>query len=73
MKDKNNKCIAILIGLLIVLVIDLVMGVYHISNYEAQKAAGNERWRQVEQRIVDMEKQVHTFKIKLNQLEETNR
>lgn len=65
MKDKNNKCIAVLIALLIILVIDLGIGIHHISNYSAQKEAGNARWRQVEQRIIQIENKVRDLEIKI--------
>lgn len=65
MKDKNNKCIAILIALLVILVIDLGTGIYHISNYNNQKEAGNARWRQVEQRIVQIENKVNELQMKI--------
>lgn len=57
MKDIK-KVIGILIVLLIVLVIEMIVSIYHIGNYDAQKASGNARWNQVEQRIVNIEERI---------------
>lgn len=62
MKDKLGKSIAIFIALLIVLVINLIVNISHLANYEAQKASGNARWQQVEERLVEMEDKIENLK-----------
>lgn len=64
MKDIK-KVIGILIVLLIVLVIEMIVSIYHIGNYDAQKASGNARWNQVEQRIVNIEERIKIVENKL--------
>lgn len=61
---NNNKVIAVLILLLVVLVIDLTMSIYHITNYNAQKESGNARWQQVEQRIISLEDKIKILELK---------
>lgn len=61
---NNNKVIAVLILLLVVLVIDLTISIYHITNYNAQKESGNARWQQVEQRIISLEDRIKILELK---------
>lgn len=61
---NNNKIIAVLILLLVVLVIDLTISIYHITNYNAQKESGNARWQQVEQRIISLEDRIKILELK---------
>lgn len=63
MKD-TKKVIGILIVLLVVLTIEMIISIYHIGNYDAQKVSGNARWNQVEQRIVNIEERIKTVENK---------
>lgn len=65
MKD-TRKVLAVLLTLLVLLMIEVGVNIYHLTNYEGQKQAGNERWKQIEQRIVTVENKVHELEIKLN-------
>ena len=58
MKDKNSKIIALLIAILIISILNIGYTLLHIINYSTQKEAGNERWRQVEERIIEIEEKV---------------
>lgn len=55
---NTSKVIAVLLALLIVLIIDLAINIYHFANYNSQKQAGNARWGEVEQRIITIEQRM---------------
>ena len=60
MNDKSTRrAIMVLIALLIAVVIDITMNVVHVMNYDSQKSAGNMRWQQVEERIIEIEQKVN--------------
>lgn len=58
MEDKNSKIIALLIAILIISILNIGYTLFHIINYNTQKEAGNERWRQVKERIIEIEEKV---------------
>lgn len=62
--NDTKKIIGVLIALLVILVIEMIVSIYHIGNYGAQKASGNARWQQVEQRIVNIEDKVREIENK---------
>ena len=64
MKD-TKKIIAVLIALLILLAVDLSINIYHLINYGSQKASGNARWQQVEERIITVENKVKELEKKI--------
>ena len=64
MEDKNSKIIALLIAILIISILNIGYTLYHISNYNAQKEAGNARWKQVEERIVRIEDKIYKMEEK---------
>ena len=41
-----------------IIAVSIIVSIYHIGNYDAQKASGNARWQQVEQRIINIEDKV---------------
>lgn len=60
MNIKNNeKTIGLLIAILVVLVINIGYNVWHLYSYNIQKQAGNDRWLQVEKRILEIENKVN--------------
>lgn len=63
MEKKDKVVIAGLILVLIFIIINIVSTLSTMSDYEARKESGNERWKQVENRILQTEE-------KVNQLEE---
>ena len=58
MKDDAAKVIIILMTMLIVVVIDLTVNIMHLASYEERKEAGNARWEQVEDRILEVERRI---------------
>ena len=60
--DKNDKIIVIgLIIVLIFIIVNIVSTINTMSDYEARKESGNERWKQVEERILHIEKKVNSL------------
>lgn len=57
--EKRDK--VMVIGLVIILIfifINIISSIYTMSDYEARKESGNERWFQVENRILQTEEKV---------------
>lgn len=63
MEKKDKVVVAGLVLVLIFIIINIFSTVNTMSDYEARKESGNERWKQVENRILQTEE-------KVNQLEE---
>lgn len=62
--DKSSKFIIILtIVIMILLIGNLIISIRHISQFNSIKNSGNDRWFQVEERIL-------TYEHKVDQLEE---
>mgnify|MGYP001625361303 CR=1 FL=1 len=60
MKDKKDKIIIIgLIFVLIVLGFNIISSISQTLDYEKRKDSGNDRWLQVENRIIQSEKRVN--------------
>lgn len=55
MKDRR---LIIFILLLVILTVDFIMTLYDKIDYEKRKESGNERWRQVETIINDIDERV---------------
>ena len=62
----DKKVITILVSILIILAINFIMMVNELIDYEKRKENGNNRWLQVENRIMRTEE-------KINLLEEERR
>ena len=59
MKDKKDKIvIGIAIIVLIILIFNLLQSIYQMIDYESRKELGNDRWLQVENRILQTEEKV---------------
>lgn len=54
-KNKNILYPLFLIGLLVVLSFNFIVAVYEYIDYPKRVKAGNERWKQVEKRIEELE------------------
>lgn len=64
MKDLEKKDKAVVVGLIIVLlfiIINIFSTVHTMDDYEARKESGNERWLQVENRILQTEDKVNNL------------
>lgn len=55
---KKDRRIIILILLLVILTVDFMITLYDKIDYEKRKESGNERWRQVETIINDIDERV---------------
>lgn len=69
-KHKDKFVIAVSITLLIFLAINIAFTMYYMVDYESRKDSGNERWRQVEERIITIENKVENVEEELNILKE---
>lgn len=65
-KSKNYKpnkvCIFGLILVLIFLLFNMAYSVYEFVDYQSRIQSGNDRWLQVEERIVNIESQVNSLR-----------
>lgn len=64
----NKKDRVIIIGLVLVLVIlafNIIETVVQGIDYEKRKSSGNDRWLQVENRILQTEEKINTFEEEL--------
>ncbi len=58
--DKKDKImVSGLVVILIFIFINIFSSLYTMYDYEARKESGNERWRQVEERILKTEEKVN--------------
>ena len=58
MERKDKIIVAGLILALIVIIINIFSTVHTMSDYEQRKESGNDRWKQVENRILETEEKV---------------
>ena len=59
MESKHEKNIVILlIALLVISFFNIGFTAYHMGNYDKQKESGNDRWHQVEERIIEVEERM---------------
>ena len=64
--NRKDKIIIIgLIFVLIVLAFNIIETIVQTVDYENRKDSGNERWLQVENRIVQIEEKINTLEEKL--------
>lgn len=59
MERKDKIVVAGLILVLIFIIINIFSTLNTMSDYEARKESGNERWKQVENRILQTEEKVN--------------
>lgn len=59
MESRESKNVIILLfALLVISLFNIGFTLYHVGNYDKQKAAGNSRWEQVEKRIIEVEERM---------------
>lgn len=64
--DRKDKVIILgLIFVLVVLAFNIIETIVQTVDYENRKDSGNERWLQVENRIVQIEEKINTLEEKL--------
>lgn len=62
-KYKPDKIFVVgLIIVLIILFINIIYSVYEFFDYQSRVQSGNDRWLQVEERIIKIEKEVDSLK-----------
>ncbi len=61
MEKKDKVVVAGLILVLLFIIINIFSTVHTMDDYEARKESGNERWKQVENRILQTEEKVNTL------------
>ena len=61
MEKKDKIIVAGLIFVLLFIIINIFSTVHTMDDYEARKESGNERWKQVENRILQTEEKVNTL------------
>ena len=61
MNKKDKIVIGIAIVILIILLFNLGQTIYQLSDYEKRKESGNDRWLQVENRILQTEEKVNNL------------
>lgn len=64
-KKRYIKIFVIMIVAIIILIIDIVHSICQEIDYEARKTSGNERWLQVENRIIRTEEKINAIEEKL--------
>ena len=67
-KYKDRFIVIVAITLLIFLALNIAFTIYYMVDYESRKDSGNERWRQIEERIVTIENKVNNVYEDLNNL-----
>ncbi len=70
MERKDKVVVAGLILVLVFIIINIFSTINTMSDYEARKESGNERWKQVENRILQTEEKVETLE---KEIEKWNR
>lgn len=61
MEKKDKVIVAGLILVLIFIIVNIFSTIHTMDDYEARKESGNERWKQVENRILQTEEKVNTL------------
>lgn len=59
MEKKDKVMIIVLISILIILLFNIISTIYNTFDYEKRKESGNDRWLQVENRILQTEEKVN--------------
>lgn len=61
MEKKDKVIVTGLILVLIFIIVNIFSTIHTMDDYEARKESGNERWKQVEERIHEIETKVDNF------------
>ena len=62
MERKEKRIVAVCIIVLVFLILNFLTAIETFIGYNKSKASGNERWKQVEERIVLIENDVEMLK-----------
>ncbi len=62
MERKEKRIVTVCIIVLVFLIFNFLTAIETFIGYNKSKASGNERWKQVEERIVSMENDVEMLK-----------
>lgn len=68
MKELEKRDKVVVVGLIIVLlfiIINIISTVHTMYDYESRKESGNDRWKQVENRILQTEEKVNRLEEEL--------
>ena len=65
MEKKDKIVVTGLVLVLIFIIINIFSTLNTMSDYEARKESGNERWKQVENRILQIEEKVNMLEEEL--------
>ena len=66
MEKKDKFMVAGLIIVLLFILINMFSTLHTMDDYEARKESGNDRWRQVENRILQTEEKVNRLEEQLD-------
>ena len=67
MEKKDKVVVAGLLIVLLFIIVNIFSTVHTMSDYEQRKESGNERWKQVENRILQTEEKVNTLEEEIEQ------
>ena len=67
MDRKEKRTIIVCVVVLIFLVINFLTAIETFVGYNASKKSGNERWKQVEERIVKIETDIESLKTEVQE------
>ena len=67
MERKDKVVVSGLILVLIFIILNIFSTINTMSDYEARKEIGNERWKQVENRILQTEEKVNILEKEIEQ------
>ncbi len=67
MERKDKVVVSGLILVLIFIILNIFSTINTMSDYEARKESGNERWKQVENRILQTEEKVNILEKEIEQ------
>ena len=67
MERKDKVVVAGLILVLVFIILNIFSTINTMSDYEARKESGNERWKQVENRILQTEEKVNILEKEIEQ------
>ena len=67
MEKKDKVMVAGLVLVLLFIVINIVSTLHTMDDYEQRKESGNDRWKQVENRILQTEEKVNSLEEEIEQ------
>lgn len=67
MERKDKVVVAGLVLILIFIIINIFSTIHTMSDYEQRKESGNDRWKQVENRILQTEEKVNVLEKEIEQ------